>query len=138
MSSKQGLYDIQGYTDNELYDILDLVNPSDRELEAKILMEIHKYENINTKSARKLAIFFDEIYNHFFETEDDVVEGFESDGDGEYASGGLVPAGRRPESHRAAPGQARLSRCLRRAARRIAFGTPRSRHGRRCTWCHSG
>jgi hypothetical protein len=88
MSSKQGLYDIQEYTDNELYDILDLVNPSDRELEAKILMEIHKYENINTKSARKLAIFFDEIYNHFFETEEDVVEGFESDGDGEYASGG--------------------------------------------------
>lgn len=88
MSSKQGLYDIQGYTDNELYDILDLVNPSDRELEAKILMEIHKYENINTKSARKLAVFFDEIYNHFFETEEDVVEGFESDGDGEYAAGG--------------------------------------------------
>ena len=88
MSNTQPLYDIQGYTDNELYDILDLVNPSDRELEAKILMEIHKYENIDTKSARKLAIFFDEIYNHFFETEEDVVEGFESDGDGEYASGG--------------------------------------------------
>ena len=88
MSNTQPLYDIQGYSDNELYDILDLVNPSDRELEAKILMEIHKYENINTKSARKLAIFFDEIYNHFFETEEDVVEGFDSDGDGEYASGG--------------------------------------------------
>ena len=86
MSNTQPLYDIQGYSDNELYDILDLVNPSDRELEAKILMEIHKYENINTKSARKLAIFFDEIYNHFFETEDDVVEGFA--GDGEYAPGG--------------------------------------------------
>jgi hypothetical protein len=88
MSNTQPLYDIQGYSDNELYDILDLVNPSDRELEAKILMEIHKYENINTKSARKLAIFFDEIYNHFFESEEDVVEGFDSDGDGEYAPGG--------------------------------------------------
>lgn len=77
MINNQPLYDIQGYTDNELYEILDLVNPSDRVLEAKILMEIHKYENINTKSARKLALFFDEIYNHFFETEDDVVEGFE-------------------------------------------------------------
>ena len=86
MSNPQQLYDIQGYTDVELYDILDLVNPSDRVLEAKILMEIHKYENINTKSACKLAIFFDEIYNHFFESEDDVVEGFEfnrdRDGDG--------------------------------------------------------
>tara|TARA_B110000285_G_scaffold117662_1_gene133351 strand:+ start:5794 stop:9987 length:4194 start_codon:yes stop_codon:yes gene_type:complete len=90
MSNTQPLYDIQGYSDNELYDILDLVNPSDRELEAKILMEIHKYENINTKSARKLAIFFDEIYNHFFESEEDAVEGFagDGDGDGEYAPGG--------------------------------------------------
>ena len=83
MSSKQGLYDIQEYTDNELYDILDLVNPSDRELEAKILMEIHKYENINTKSARKLAIFFDKIYNHFFETEDEIEEYANMDETGE-------------------------------------------------------
>ena len=83
MSNSQPLYDIQGYTDVELYEILDLVNPTDRELEAKILMEIHKYENINTKSARKLAVFFDEIYNHFFESEDDVVEGFEFNPDGQ-------------------------------------------------------
>ena len=82
MLKNQPLYDIQGYTDNELYEILDLVNPSDRVLEAKILMEIHKYENINTKSARKLAIFFDEIYNHFFETDDDIVEGFEFNSSG--------------------------------------------------------
>jgi len=68
MSNSQPLYDIQGYTDVELYEILDLVNPSDRELEAKILMEVHKYESINTKSARKLAVFFDEKYNHFFES----------------------------------------------------------------------
>ena len=70
------VYDIDDYTDAELYEILDLVNPTDRELEAKILMEIHKYENINTKSASKLAIFFDKIYNRFFESEDDVVEGY--------------------------------------------------------------
>ena len=29
--AEKSLYDIHGYTDNELYDILDLVNPSDRE-----------------------------------------------------------------------------------------------------------
>jgi len=48
--AKNDLYDISSYTEDELYEILDLVNPSDRELEAKILMMIHKYENTNTKS----------------------------------------------------------------------------------------
>ena len=72
------LYDINGYTDLELYEILDLVNPTDRELEAKILMEIHKYEKIGTKSAKRLSAFFDDIYNHFFETEEsDIEEGFD-------------------------------------------------------------
>lgn len=32
---EKSLYDPSAYTDNELYDILDLVNPTDRELEAK-------------------------------------------------------------------------------------------------------
>ena len=41
------LYEISNYTTDQLYEILDLDNPSDRELEAKILMMIHKYENMN-------------------------------------------------------------------------------------------
>ena len=40
---KEDLYDISSYSDDELYEILDLVNPTDRELEAKTLMMIHKY-----------------------------------------------------------------------------------------------
>lgn len=85
MSNNLPLYNVNDYTDVELYNILDLVNPTDRELEAKILMQIHKYENIGTKSAQKLARFFDDIYNHFFDTdeaegeageEEDALEGY--------------------------------------------------------------
>lgn len=84
MSNNLPLYNVNDYTDVELYNILDLVNPTDRELEAKILMQIHKYENIGTKSAQKLARFFDDIYNHFFETEEDdgeAVEGYANQGE---------------------------------------------------------
>ena len=79
MSKKPSIYNVHDYSDAELYTLLDLVNPSDRELEAKILMQIHKYESITTKSAQKLVLFFDDIYNHFFENEDeDGIEGFEN------------------------------------------------------------
>ena len=85
---KAPLYNISGYTDPELYEILDLVNPTDRELEAKILMEIHKYEKIGTRASKQLSRFFNDIYEHFFDVEEsDVEEGFtvlDSDGDGEY------------------------------------------------------
>ena len=79
MSNNLPLYNVNDYTDVELYNILDLVNPTDRELEAKILMQIHKYENIGTKSAQKLARFFDDIYNHFFETDEDA-DALDADG----------------------------------------------------------
>ena len=75
------LYEISNYTTDQLYEILDLDNPSDRELEAKILMMIHKYENMNNKSGARLVQFFEKIYNHFFEDsdeeeeEEDVIEG---------------------------------------------------------------
>ena len=36
MSSKTEVYNVDNYTDKELYDILDLTDPSDRVLEAKI------------------------------------------------------------------------------------------------------
>ena len=83
MSNNLPLYNVNDYTDVELYNILDLVNPTDRELEAKILMQVHKYENIGTKSAQKLARFFDDIYNHFFETEEEeeAVEGYANQGE---------------------------------------------------------
>ena len=68
------LYDVTKYTDAELYNILDMVNPTDRELEARILHLIDKYANMQNESGYNLAIFFQNIYSHFFETEDDDME----------------------------------------------------------------
>ena len=59
MEKKEQLYNIEAYDDEELYDILDLNDPTDRELEAKILFMIHKYEKMNSKSGKKLSAFFD-------------------------------------------------------------------------------
>jgi hypothetical protein len=61
------IYDVNKYTDAELYNILDLVNPSDRELEAKIFHMINKYKNMQNESGDKLANFFNNIYARFFE-----------------------------------------------------------------------
>ena len=72
MNEEDGLYEIKNYSDTDLFRMLDLTNPTDRELEAKILMEIDKYDNIDESSAKMLKDFFDKVYKHFFE-----------DGDGE-------------------------------------------------------
>ena len=72
------MYNVSKYTDAELYNILDLNNPSDRELEAKIMAMIQKYESIGNESSSQLVRFFTDIYSRFFETEedeDDLVEG---------------------------------------------------------------
>jgi hypothetical protein len=78
MNSKQKLeeelYNINDYTDEELYEILDLLNPSDRELEAKILFFIQKYENMGTEAGIKISKFFEDVYNHFFDTDEDGYE----------------------------------------------------------------
>jgi len=68
-------YDISKYTDKELYDILDLNNPSDRELEAKILNMIQKYESAHNDKGYKLAVFFQNIYDHFFDEDIEEEEG---------------------------------------------------------------
>jgi hypothetical protein len=71
----QSEYDISEYTDKELYDILDLVNPSDRELEAKILMKIREY-NITNRDGKNEGIidFLNQIYHHFFEESEEEEE----------------------------------------------------------------
>jgi len=63
----ENIYDISIYSDEELYNLLDLNNPTDRELEAKIIFMIKKYNNIQNNSGDKLANFFTDIYNHFFD-----------------------------------------------------------------------
>jgi hypothetical protein len=85
---KTDIYDVKSYTDQELYNILDLINPSDRELEAKIIFYIRKYQEINSNDSVKLETFFQDIYSHFFiteefkttsesESEKNIIEGFD-------------------------------------------------------------
>ena len=77
---KEDLYDINTYSEKELYEVLDLDEPTDRELEAKILMMIHKYEQMGSSAGKKLVSFFEKVYDHFFESEEEeVVEGFENE-----------------------------------------------------------
>jgi len=68
------IYNVSTYTDIELYDILDLFNPTDRELEAKIIYLFRKYSNMQNESGNQLAKFFNDIYNHFFDNDDDEEE----------------------------------------------------------------
>jgi hypothetical protein len=51
--------------------ILNLSNPTDNELEAKILQMIRRYSNIQNESGNKLAHFFNRVYEHFFDTSDE-------------------------------------------------------------------
>ena len=74
----KNMYDVNSYNDRELLDILDLRNPTDRELEAKVIFLINKYRNMQNVSGDELVSFFEDIYSHFFETSDDdesIVEG---------------------------------------------------------------
>jgi hypothetical protein len=71
MEKKEQLYNIQEYSEEELYDILDLSDPTDRELEAKILFMIHKYQKTGTKASKKLVAFFEDIYDYFFQGEEE-------------------------------------------------------------------
>lgn len=70
MNGSNNMYDINNYTDNQLFHILNLNQyPSDKELEASIILAINKYTNINTETGKTLTTFFNNIYNHFFESE---------------------------------------------------------------------
>ena len=83
-TNSDDVYNIKYYTDEQLYNILDINHPTDRELEAKIIHLINKYENMQNETGNRMAIFFQDIYNHFFmedEEEDDPQEyreGFET------------------------------------------------------------
>jgi hypothetical protein len=87
------IYNVSDYTDAELFELLDLNHPTDRELEAQILFFIKKYEttlqnqsnpnSITAKNAKTMIQFFENVYQRFFEIEEDdddesQIEGFES------------------------------------------------------------
>ena len=62
------IYNVNDYSDADLYTMLDLNNPSDRELEAKILTTINKYKETGDEH---LETFFENMYSHFFDDDDD-------------------------------------------------------------------
>ena len=72
VKTENEMYDVSKYTDNELFGVLDLTgNPTDRELEAKILFLIKKYDTIQNESGKKLSRFFRDIFDHFFDSEEE-------------------------------------------------------------------
>ena len=64
------IYDVSTYTDQELYDLLDINSPTDHELEARIIFLIRKYSNIQNESGDALAEFFANIHKRFFDVSD--------------------------------------------------------------------
>jgi len=77
------LYNVNKYSDEQLYDILDMSHPTDRELEAKIIQMINKYENIPTDIGKQLYDFFTNIYKRFFDDDDDNDDDHQEDKDEE-------------------------------------------------------
>ena len=52
-------YNIKNYSNEELYNILDLNNnPTDRELEASIIQKIKQSRALNSDSGKKITEFF--------------------------------------------------------------------------------
>ena len=76
--NSEDIYNVNKYSDVELFQILDLIHPSDRELEAKIIQMMNKYQSIKNDSGAQLYRFFNDIYNHFFDSSDDDLENIEN------------------------------------------------------------
>ena len=85
----EAIYDVDHYTDEELYQLLDINHPTDKELEARIHQMLSKYgDQIGIDvEAEPLYDFFLRIYHRFFELPDEeeettqihAIEGFVSD-----------------------------------------------------------
>ena len=74
-------YDVKNFSDEELFLLMDLNNPTDRELEAKIYSFIDKYGANNSKPSMKMYKFFTDVFIRFFSSIDEIdnnVEGFET------------------------------------------------------------
>lgn len=61
-------HDISMYTDDEIFEILELDNScTNQELETRIIGLIKKYNEINTDTAKQFTRFFTDMYDRFFE-----------------------------------------------------------------------
>ena len=64
-------YDVSQYTDEELLRILDMNNPTDRELEAKIIGLVNKYKSFENETGDRISKFYSDMYRRFFDVSDD-------------------------------------------------------------------
>ena len=74
--SNKDLYNINKYDEDDLLQMLNLNNPSDRELEAKILQTIEQYNEVDGEEATRIKNFFEDVYNFFFD-KGNIIEGFD-------------------------------------------------------------
>ena len=65
------IYNVNQYSEDELFNILDINNPTDNELEAKILSQIKQYSRDDTETSKKLLNFYNDMYDRFFGEEDE-------------------------------------------------------------------
>ncbi len=81
------IYNIENYTERELFEILDINNPTDRELESSILKNVRHYESDRKENPKSASLyrFFNDMYKRFFDvdsessSDDEVgIEGFET------------------------------------------------------------
>ena len=85
-------YNVNNFTDEELFHLMDLNNPTDRELEAKIYSLIEKYEGNKNKLSVKMCIFFNDVFRHFFSTDDEIEqEGFETQNTNNISTQSVAP-----------------------------------------------
>jgi len=77
--NKTNEYDVSQYTEEELYKILDMNHPTDRELEAKLIGLVNKYNSYENETGDRIAQFYMEIYRRFFETDEEADEDTNSD-----------------------------------------------------------
>jgi len=75
MDDDDDVYNIEKYTDEELIHLLDIQpNSSDREIEAKILLNINKFKHMETPDSEKILLFFENVYSRLFEIEPPIYE----------------------------------------------------------------
>lgn len=83
---EEDLYNIEKYSEDELFQMLDLNNPTDRELEAKLIYTIEKYDELKESEAKHIKTFFEDAYRYFFDNNEEkesdaenksIVEGME-------------------------------------------------------------
>lgn len=92
-------YNVSNFTDEELFQLMDINNPTDRELEAKIYSLIKHYEVLGGVFGNRMKNFFIDVFERFFEDveegEEEEQEGFEdgTGGGGTGASGGSGAGG---------------------------------------------